>query len=105
MSEAFKVQPGPMYSGGRPARDPLYLRFIKSLPCLACSRTWWVDPCHTGPHGIGQKSDDYSSIPLCRKHHHEFDSAPAAFIERHGIDLPAVIGMFQTFYHTKKKAA
>ena len=52
----IQVQPRPIYTAVKPVRDPNYLRFIKRLPCVACLKTWWVDPCHTGPHGMGQKS-------------------------------------------------
>jgi hypothetical protein len=28
-----------------------------------------LEASHTGPHGIGQKSPDFSAIPLSAKHH------------------------------------
>jgi hypothetical protein len=92
-----------MYQGSKPVRDPAYKRFIKLLPCVACLKTWWVDPAHTGPHALGQKSSDLDCIPLCRKHHIEFDAAPYEFAERHKLDIPALIQMFQHFYNEKLK--
>ena len=84
-------------------RDREYLKFIKRLPCVACLRTWWIDAAHIGPHALGQKSDDRTAIPLCRKHHVEFDQCQWRFAERHHLDIPALIQMFQHFYQTKMK--
>lgn len=53
----------------KPPRNPLYLRFIRSQPCLVCGQQWGIEAAHTGPHGIGQKSPDSSVIPLCLRHH------------------------------------
>lgn len=104
---AEQIRPGPLYAGAKPARDPEYRKYIKRLPCVVCLKTWWIDPAHTGPHGIGQKSSDLDCIPLCRRHHDEFDRAPQQFAERHKLDIPALIQMFQSFYQTKlrRKAA
>jgi hypothetical protein len=56
-------------------KDPNYLGFIRSRPCLICG-----DP-RTDPHhalrrlrgisaaGMAQKGSDYLAIPLCRVHH------------------------------------
>ena len=57
------------YRPSRPRRDPNYLRFIRRLPCVACARPTTIDAAHFGPHGLGQKSDDRQTLPLCRKHH------------------------------------
>jgi len=103
MNTPLQIRPGPMYQGSAPVRDREYLRFIKRLPCVVCLRTWWVDPCHVGPHAIGQKASDLDCIPLCRKHHTEFDTAPYEFAERHKLDIPALIQMFHSFYQTKLK--
>jgi hypothetical protein len=108
MIEPTQANPGPMYAGKKPVRDPLYLKFIRQLPCLVCLTRWFIHACHTGPHGTGQKSCDYSTIPLCRRHHREFDRAPRKFAERYKLDIPALIQMFNSFYRTKverKKAA
>lgn len=101
---AEQIQPGPLYAGKRPARDPEYRRFIKRLPCLVCARTWWIDPAHTGPHGINQKSSDLDCIPLCRRHHEEYDACPWKFAFKHKLDIPALITMFQSFYQRRNAA-
>jgi len=98
-----RLRPGPLYQGTKPTRDADYTRFIKRLPCVACLRTWWIDPAHTGPHGIGQKSSDLSCIPLCRRCHDQFDADPRGFAARHRLDIPALIQKFNQFYETKLK--
>lgn len=98
-----QIRPGQMYQGKRPARDREYLKFIKRLPCVACLKTWWIDPAHTGPHALRQKSSDLDTIPLCRRCHAEFDQCQWRFAERHHLDIPALIQMFQHFYNEKLK--
>ena len=57
----------------RGARGPLrsedYLAFVRSQPCLLCAAPAPSDPHHYGPRGLGQKTDDYRTVPLCRKCH------------------------------------
>jgi len=107
MPGPFAVRPRAIYRAQKPVRDPEYRQFIKRLPCVACLKTWRVDPAHTGPHGINQKACDLKCIPLCRKCHEAFDSDPRGFAERHGLDVPALIAQFNRFYFEKlrKKAA
>ena len=101
VNEASEPRPRPFYRAVKPVRDPEYTRFIKRLPCVACLRTWRVDPCHTGPHGMSQKSCDLKCIPLCRTCHPKFDADPRGFAERNGLDIPALIERFNRFYSEK----
>lgn len=101
MSSPTQLNPGQPYEGSKPVRDPQYLKFVKRLPCLVCLATWRVDPCHTGPHGTGQKSCDFSAIPLCRVCHAKYDANPHKFAEFYKLDIPALIEMFNSFYRTK----
>ncbi len=94
---------GPIYQRHKPIRDELYRQFVKRLPCAACLKTWRIDPCHTGPHGIRQKSCDLSCIPLCRRCHDAFDANPLLFAERHRLDIPALILKLNKFYREKIK--
>ena len=55
----------------KPTRDPAYLTFIRSLPCCVCFRTRTVEVAHVGRRGMGQKSSDRETIPLCSLHHRE----------------------------------
>ena len=84
---AFRVAAPSLYKPLKPLRDPKYKRWLKTQPCAVCGRIWRIDPCHTGPHGFGEKSSDYSCIALCRMHHNEMDKGPVAFAEKHGIDI------------------
>ncbi len=103
MNTPAQLRPGQLYQGTKPVRDPLYRRFIKMLPCAVCLTQRGVDPCHTGPHGTGQKACDLSCVPLCRKHHDQFDADPYGFAERHKLDIAGLIQKFNEFYRTKIK--
>jgi hypothetical protein len=65
-NEAYQVAPGLIYQAAKPQRDPAYQRWIKCFPCIACGSTRQVGPCHTGPHGLGRKSDGYPVSHECR---------------------------------------
>ena len=55
----------------KPARAPHYLVFVRQLPCVSCG----LQPSeahHFGPRGMGQKTDDYRAVPLCRTCHQKF---------------------------------
>ncbi len=95
---AYGIQSERLYRPGKPVRDPLYRRFVKTLPCAACGKSWGVDPAHTGPHGTGQKSSDLSCIPLCRKCHDAFDPDPRGFSEVHKLDVTALIVRLNNAY-------
>lgn len=103
MIQAFQIAVTRIYQRQTPERNPAYLRFVKRFPCASCGKTWGIDPCHTGPHGLNQKSSDYSAIPLCRKCHDKFDSGPALFAAARGLDVPALIQMFNRFWEQKQK--
>lgn len=55
----------------RPARRQSYLRFVRSRPCCACWAPAPSEAHHFGPHGTGQKCDDYQTVPLCGSCHRE----------------------------------
>ena len=80
----------------RPGRNPRYLAWIRTLPCLVCGKSSGVEAAHTGPHGIGQKSPDSSAIPLCVRHHRRgrdsyHELGPRTFERHHRLDLRAVV--------------
>jgi hypothetical protein len=80
----------------KPPRSRLYLAWIRTLPCIVCGSTGWIEASHTGPHGMGQKSSDYSTIPLCGKHHRSGSDSyhklgPRRFSEVHNLDLRAIV--------------
>lgn len=85
----------------QPPRDSKYLAFIRTLPCAICG-AWRVEAAHTGPHGLGQKSSDYTAIPLCQSHHRTGKAAHHVlgrrFAEHHGLDLPALTARLNQCY-------
>lgn len=65
-------------------RDPAYLRWIRTLPCVCCEqlniirlmklaqahgRSMDTEAAHVGERGLSQKCNDRETIPLCRWHH------------------------------------
>jgi hypothetical protein len=80
----------------KPPRNPHYLAWIRTLPCIVCGSTGWIEASHTGPHGLGQKSSDYSAIPLCGKHHRSGSDSyhklgPRRFSQVHNLDIRAIV--------------
>jgi len=53
----------------KPARAPHYLAFVRQLPCCVCGSPEPNDPHHWGPRGMGSKTDDFRTVPLCRRCH------------------------------------
>ena len=80
-----------------PVRDPRYLSWIRSLPCAACGSVFNIDAAHTGLRGLGQKADDRSCIPLCRRHHDRRQPYSihklglAKFSQRFNINIPLLV--------------
>lgn len=79
----------------KPPRSRAYLAWIRTLPCIICGETRGIEASHTGPHGLGQKSSDYSAVPLCVKHHRTGNDSyhrlgPRRFSEVHDVNLRAI---------------
>lgn len=53
----------------KPYRNEDYLRFVRSRACCMCSQDRTdqlaVVPHHFGSRGVGQKCDDYLTVPVC----------------------------------------
>jgi hypothetical protein len=80
----------------KPARNPRYLAWIRTHPCVVCGASRGIEASHTGPHGLGQKSPDTSAIPLCTKHHRTGNDSyhklgPRNFSQVHGLDIPEIV--------------
>jgi hypothetical protein len=80
-----------------------YLRFIRRLPCVACARPTTIEAAHFGPRGLGQKSDDRQTLPLCRKHHRTGNDSyhqlgPVKFADRHQLDVSGLIRQLNAFF-------
>lgn len=96
-------------------RNPLYLRFVSKLPCIATGETppddGWepyqvgMDPHHVGTGGTAIKASDYTCVPLCREAHtYLHDNGVRAFQEAYSVNLP--VELFQTLhlFVTEQKA-
>src|ERR1019366_675591 len=93
-----------------PNRSPEYLAWIRTLGCAVCSRVSGgatvIEAAHTnvlGPRGIGQKTSDFSAIPLCGGHHREnLDSyhrlGERWFAQVHQIRLPELVQALNSRY-------
>jgi hypothetical protein len=84
-----------------PQRDPKYLAFVRTQPCSVpgCRIMRFVEAHHTGLHGMAQKADDNSAIPLCRRHHAELHcSGVRSFIWTHKLDIPAIVAQLNEDY-------
>jgi hypothetical protein len=73
-------------------RNPAYLEYIRSLPCLVCvqesePQKTRTEAAHVGKRGLGQKCSDYETLPLCGEHH------------RYGVSAIHVLGRFWEAYH------
>ena len=93
-----------------PDRCPAYLAWIRTLPCAVCRKEanayFRIEAAHTnvlGPRGFGQKSSDFSAIPLCLWHHRgNADSyhgiGETRFMEKSGIDLEELVSELNRLY-------
>jgi hypothetical protein len=55
-----------------PVRSDRYLDFVRAKPCCSCHAPAPSDPHHFGGRGMGQKTDDFRTVPLCRFCHTEW---------------------------------
>jgi len=55
-----------------PVRSAGYLEHVRAQACCGCSASAPSDPHHYGPRGLGQKTDDLRTVPLCRRCHDGF---------------------------------
>lgn len=80
------------YFNRGPARDPKYLAWVRTLPCLVSDcRRGPIEVNHIGRRGMSQRSSDYETVPLCRFHHRQFhDKGRKWFEEHHGVELRAM---------------
>ncbi len=97
MIVAYQVDVSITYRPGRPVRSRKYLAFIRRQASVV-SGLGPCDPCHTGPHGAGQKASDLTCIPLTRREHDQFDADPRGFARRHGLDIPELIRHFNGLF-------
>ena len=80
----------------KPARSSAYLAWIRTQPCVVCGRTRWIEAAHTGLRGLGQKSSDFSAIPLCGAHHRTAKDSyhrlgHRKFAQLHNLDIRDIV--------------
>jgi hypothetical protein len=80
----------------KPARNPVYLAWIRTQPCVVCGRTQRIEAAHTGLRGLGQKSSDFSTIPLCETHHRTGKDSyhrlgARKFAQLHNLDIHNIV--------------
>jgi hypothetical protein len=85
----------------KPQRNPRYLAWIRTQPCVVCGARRGIEASHTGPHGLGQKSSDTSAIPLCVRHHRTGNESyhrlgSRRFAQVHQLDIPAIVRRLNT---------
>lgn len=98
-----------------PMRDPRYRRWLRQFtscvigdlevgPRNVCDDTWAIpDPAHTQNNGLSSKGPDSSCVPLCRKHHQEYDAGRAAFEKKYGVNMKALAAEhFERFQKEKE---
>ncbi|WP_433961879.1 DUF968 domain-containing protein, partial [Escherichia coli] len=70
-----------------------YTRWVKTQPCACCGKPA-DDPHHLighGQGGMGTKSHDIFTLPLCREHHNDDEDRPLAYHNTHtAVSLPSV---------------
>ena len=80
----------------KPLRDTAYRKWLRTQPCIvvthsinfACSPfPPGNDAAHTQNNGMRSKGPDSSCVPLCRKHHTEYDAGRAAFEKKYGANM------------------
>lgn len=80
-------------------RDPEYRRWCSREFCAVgyavgsetCSPfVQRCDPAHTVNNGMRSKGPDSSCVPLCRKHHLEYDNWREGFEKKYGVDMKAI---------------
>jgi DNA recombination protein Rad52 len=81
-------------------RDKEHLRYVAAQPCLICSRTP-SDAHHVRfaqPKGLGLKSSDEFTVPLCRIHHRQLHASGNEVLWWNDLDvdpLPIAEGLWQ----------
>jgi hypothetical protein len=88
-------------------RDPVYLAWVREMPCLACGTGGRSEAAHTGSDGgMSMKASDYSVVPLCADcHRYSPDSyhraGKGAFERRHGLCLVRVVAQLNREWQSR----
>lgn len=94
-----KRRPGPPRRG--PLRDQKYMDWLKTKRCAVCFQVG-CDPAHTVNNGMSSKGPDSSCVPLCRKHHEEYDAGRREFEFNNSIDMKAEAEQWYSEYREEQ---
>lgn len=76
-----------------PMRDAKYRKWI--IETQRCEMSYLggcvypIDLAHTRNNGMRSKGPDSSCVPLCRRHHQEYDTNRRLFEEKYSVNLEA----------------
>ncbi len=94
-----------------PMRDPKYRRWLHGEPCAVRWFLGMASPCsggsdaaHTKNNGMRSKGPDSSCVPLCRKHHSEYDADRAAFEKTYGVNMREIAAEHHACYIKEKES-
>jgi hypothetical protein len=93
-----------------PLRDAKYRRWLRDRLCAvwrgpdSCFLLSDCDAAHTANNGMGSKGPDSSCVPLCRKHHREYDAGRKAFEKKYGVDMRAIAAEQWARYEQERAA-
>lgn len=100
-----------------PMREPKYRHWLKTEWCViirrrdvsmvdACNNVgclpYLSDPAHTENNGTSSKGPDSSCVPLCRKHHREYDAGREAFEKKYGVHMPKIAAEHYARYKAER---
>jgi hypothetical protein len=99
--------------GVKPLRDYGYRQWLRyEGVCCACAKLasrprhellGLSDGAHTQNNGMRSKGPDSSCVPLCRKHHREYDRGREAFEGKYALDMKQEAAWWWEQYISWKK--
>lgn len=101
MTQILEVNTPRLYIPAEPWRSPAYRKFVRSFRCVGCGTRSHVVAAHTGPHGVAQKSDDSTVIPLCWACHPLFDADPRGFAKLKHFNVRTLARNFMKLWKQK----
>lgn len=102
---SIKRRRGAARRAGNALQNPEYLDFIRQWPCVLVATgdcEGHVEAAHVGDRGLGQKSRDEETIPLCAGHHRTRSDSQHVigrnFWTHHGIVRDDLLTLFQGIF-------
>ena len=84
-------------------RDPKYLAWIRTLPCLFCGKPGPSQAHHTATGGMSLKGSDFSCVPLCGDCHSIMHTEHGKRLTEDNSSMDQAIERLQEYYNTKIK--